>query len=190
MITLEEKKQLLNQQPVVIWFTGLSGAGKSTIAEALEKKLYEDGFKTQMLDGDIIRNGINKNLGFSIEDRLENIRRISEVSKLLIYSGIICLNSFISPTNEIREIAKAIIGEDNFLEIYVNTPLAVCEERDVKGLYKAARSGAIKNFTGITSPYEPPENPALSVKTENRKIDESVQEVYDFIIKKISYSRG
>ncbi len=185
MITLEEKKKLLKQVPAVIWFTGLSGAGKSTIAEALEWKLYEAGYKTQMLDGDIIRNGINKNLGFSIEDRIENIRRISEVSKLLVSSGIICLNSFISPTNDIRRMAREIIGNEYFMEIYVNTPLEICEARDVKGLYKAARAGAIKNFTGITSPYEPPINPDLSVKTEGRSVEETVKEVYDFVIPRI-----
>ena len=185
MLTPGDKTCLFNQKPVVIWFTGLSGAGKSTISRGLEQKLFKNGFKTMVLDGDIIRTGVNKNLGFSIEDRLENIRRISEVSKLLVSSGIICLNSFISPTNEIRQVAREIIGKEFFIEIYVNTPLEVCEARDVKGLYKAARAGAIKNFTGITSPYEPPVNPDLSVKTEGRSVEESVQEVYDFVVPRI-----
>ena len=187
MLTRQEKEKLLNQRAKVIWFTGLSGAGKSTIAEALELKLYRDHYKTQMLDGDIIRNGINKNLGFSIEDRYENIRRISEVSKLLLSGGIICLNTFISPTKEIRDIAREIIGNDSYLEIFVATPLEVCEKRDVKGLYKAARAGAIKNFTGITSPYESPDHPDLIVKTTNRNIEETVQEVYEFILPKIKF---
>ncbi len=187
MISQQEKEKLLRQHAKVIWFTGLSGAGKSTVAEALEKRLHEDGFKTQMLDGDIIRNGINKNLTFSIEDRLENIRRISEVSKLLLSGGVICLNTFISPTQEIRDMARSIIGPGNFIEVYVATPLEVCEKRDVKGLYRAVRSGVIKNFTGITSPYEPPVNPDLSLKTQDRSIEEAMMEVYDFILPMIKY---
>ena len=149
LISKKQKEQFLNQQSKVLWFTGLSGSGKSTIAEALEKRLFNEGFFVQVLDGDNTRTGLCNNLGFSLDDRKENIRRISEVSKLFIDSGIICINSFVSPTIDIRSLAKEIIGEDNFIEIYVNAPLEVCEERDVKGLYKKARSGEIKGMTGI-----------------------------------------
>ena len=185
----EDKEKLLGQKSIVIWLVGLSGSGKSTIAKAFEDEMYGRGHLTELLDGDNLRSGINNNLSFSVEDRYENIRRTAEVAKLFLNCGVITLCSFITPTKDIRRMIDDILGE-NLFEVYVNCPLEVCEERDVKGLYKAARSGAIKNFTGITSPYEPPENPALSVKTENRDIEESVQEVYDFVIKKISYTKG
>jgi len=180
-----EKENFLNQNSKVIWFTGLSGSGKSTIALALERRLYSDGFFTQLLDGDNVRTGINNNLGFTKEDREENIRRIAEVSKLFCNSGVICINSFVSPTIEIREKAKQIIEQDNFLEIFVNTPLEVCESRDVKGLYKKARKGEIKNFTGIDAPFQAPINPFLEIRTEHQTIEESVDIVYDTIIKLI-----
>jgi len=154
-----EKEKLLGQKAKVIWLTGLSAAGKTTIGRDLEKELFKKGFLTQILDGDNIRSGINSNLGFSSEDRYENIRRISEVTKLFIDCGIICINSFITPTNDIRKMAKDIIGEDDFIEVFVNAPVEVCEQRDPKGLYKKAREGKIKDFTGIDAPFDIPENP-------------------------------
>ena len=177
-----DKELFLNQRAKVLWFTGLSGSGKSTIAQHLEKKLFSEGFFIQLLDGDNIRTGINNNLGFTIEDRTENIRRISEVSKLFLHAGVICLNSFVSPTIEIRNAAKEIIGQDDFVEVFVNTPLEICEQRDVKGLYKKARAGEIKGFTGIDSPYEAPTSPNIEVKTENQSIEESVDQIYQEII--------
>ncbi len=162
--------------------TGLSGAGKTTIAQNIEKELNKRGYLIQVLDGDDVRKGINNNLGFSAEDRYENIRRISEVSKLFLSCGIICINSFISPTKEIRHMAKDIIGRENFIEVYVNAPLEVCEQRDVKGLYKKAREGKIKNFTGIDAPFEAPENPTIELKTDELSIEESVAKCLEVII--------
>jgi len=183
----EDKEKLLNQHSKVIWLTGLSGAGKTTIAKGLEKKLYENGYLTQVLDGDNIRSGINNNLGFSEDDRLENIRRIAEVSKLLINSGIITINSFISPTNNIRKIAKEIIGKENYIEIYINSPLNICESRDTKGLYKKAREGKIKNFTGIDSPFEAPINPDIELKTDKLTIEDSIKKCLKYIIPKVKF---
>ena len=185
MLARETKEARLNQKAKTLWFTGLSGSGKSTIATGLEKKLFEDGFFIQILDGDNIRSGINNNLSFTEEDRIENIRRISEVSKLFVHAGVITLNSFVSPTKAIRAMAKDIIGSEDFIEIFVNTPLEICEQRDVKGLYKKARAGEIKNFTGIDAPFEAPEYPDVEVKTDGKTIEESVQAVYDQIIEKI-----
>ena len=165
-----EREKRLQQRSKVLWLTGLSGSGKSTIARFLERKLFEEGFFPQVLDGDNIRSGINNNLSFSPEDRRENIRRIAEVSKLYLHSGIICINSFISPTFAIRAMAKEIIGADNFLEIFVNAPLEICEKRDVKGLYKKARNGEIKGFTGIDAPYEAPQTPDLEIRTDQMSI--------------------
>ncbi|MFZ5551693.1 MAG: adenylyl-sulfate kinase [Bacteroidota bacterium] len=181
----QDKEKFLGQHAVVVWMTGLSGSGKSTIALALEKRLQENGFFTRLLDGDNVRTGINNNLGFSESDRMENIRRIAEVSKLFLNNGVICINSFVSPTQAIRETAKKIIGEKDFLEIYINTPLEICEQRDVKGLYKKARAGEIKDFTGISAPFEAPENPSLEIKTENKTIEQSTDELYQFILPKI-----
>lgn len=181
----EDKERLLNQHSVVIWFTGLSGAGKTTVAQHLEHKLYDLGYLTQILDGDNIRSGINNNLTFTEADRLENIRRIAEVSKLLVNSGVITLNSFISPTEEIRQMAKDIIGEENFIEVFVNTPIEVCEERDIKGLYKKARAGKIKNFTGIDSPFDAPAHPDVELHTENHTIEESVQACLEAVLPRI-----
>lgn len=183
-----DKETMLKQRSKVIWLTGLSGSGKSTIAEAVEKILHERGYLTMLLDGDNIRTGINNNLTFSDTDRVENIRRIAEVSKLFLNCGIITLNSFVSPTNEIRTLAKNIIGETDFVEVYVNAPLEVCEERDVKGLYAKARAGLIPDFTGITSPFEAPEHPALEIRTDQMEIQESVQRLIDFIIPIIQHS--
>ncbi len=182
LLQRNDKERLLNQQAKVIWLTGLSGSGKSTIAESAEKILHEKGMLTMLLDGDNIRAGINNNLTFSDEDRIENIRRIAEVSKLFLNCGIITLNSFVSPTNSIRKMAKEIIGEIDFIEIYVNAPLEVCEARDVKGLYAKARKGLIPDFTGITSPFEAPENPALEIKTDELTIEESVNKLIEFIL--------
>jgi adenylylsulfate kinase len=170
---------------MVLWLTGLSGSGKSTIAQQLEKELLIKRYLAKVLDGDNIRSGINNNLGFSMEDRDENIRRIAEIAKLFVDTGIITICSFISPTVEIRAFAKEIIGNDDFLEIYINTPLEVCEKRDVKGLYKKARTGALKNFTGVDSPYEPPIAPDLEIKTIENSIEESTDILLDFISQKM-----
>jgi len=183
----EDKEKLLNQRSLVIWFTGLSGSGKTTLAQNLEKVLHKKGYLTQVLDGDNIRSGINNNLKFTEEDRLENIRRIAEVSKLLIHSGVITLNSFISPTKEIRNMAKEIIGKENFFEIYVNAPIEVCEERDVKGLYEKARRGEIKNFTGIDSPFNAPLDCDLEIKTNVLSIKDSVEMILEKVIEKIEF---
>lgn len=168
------KEALLNQKAKVIWMTGLSGSGKTTVASGLEKILHQMGYLTQILDGDNIRSGINANLGFSDEDRTENIRRIAEISKLFLNCGIITINCFVSPTKAIRQQAKDIIGED-FVEVFVNTPIEVCESRDPKGLYKKARKGEIQDFTGISAPFEAPENPDITVNTANKTKEESAQ---------------
>ncbi len=157
----------------VFWLTGLSGSGKSTIAVAAEQILFREGYLVKLLDGDNIRSGINQNLGFSLIDRAENIRRIAEVAKLFVENGAIVLCSFVSPTTAIRRRAREIIGEPDFSEVFVNTPLEVCEQRDVKGLYAKARKGEIKGFTGIDSPYEPPTNPFLDLRTENLTVEEA-----------------
>ena len=189
IIEREEKENKLKQNAKVLWFTGLSGSGKSTIAIDVEQKLFKLGYLTQILDGDNIRTGINNNLGFSDEDRIENIRRIAEISKLFINCGVITLNSFVSPTNDIRNLARKIIGNDNFIEIFVDTPLSVCEKRDVKGLYKKARAGEIKDFTGIDSPFETPENAEIVVKTENKTVNEVSTEVVEIILKSIKFRK-
>ena len=174
MLSREDKEKLLGQQGVMLWFTGLSGSGKSTIAVALERELHRRGRLCRILDGDNIRAGINANLGFSEADRKENIRRIAEVSKLFVDTGIITIAAFISPTEEMRQMAAEIIGRNDFKEIYISTPLEECERRDVKGLYAKARLGEIKNFTGISSPFEVPANPTLSLDTSKLTIKESV----------------
>ncbi|MDG1283575.1 MAG: adenylyl-sulfate kinase [Flavobacteriales bacterium] len=182
LINRNEKELLLNQKSKVIWMTGLSGSGKTTIAKALEKKLHLNNIISQLHDGDNIRVGISNNLSFSSEDRLENIRRISEISKLFLNCGIVTLNCFISPTNEIRQIAKDIIGENDFIEIYINASLKICEDRDVKGLYKKARNGEIKNFTGVSATFEEPKQPNLVIDTTLLSIEESVKKIYDYIL--------
>ena len=186
LVSRNERQKMLSQKSAVFWFTGLSGSGKSTIAKGVERSLFDKGYAIQVLDGDNIRQGICNNLSFSIEDRHETIRRISEVAKLYLNSGMITLCSFISPTREIRSMANRIIGDLDFNEIFVNTPLEICEQRDVKGLYKKARAGEIKGFTGIDSPYEAPENPALNLETASQSIEESVDEVVNFILKKVA----
>ena len=180
-ITRKDREQKLNQRGFVLWFTGLSGSGKSTIANAVEQQLFASDYKTYTLDGDNIRQGINKGLSFTAEDRAENLRRIAEVAKLFVDAGQICIAAFVSPTRQDRQLVKDIIGEDDFVEVFVDTPLEICEKRDVKGLYAKARKGEIKNFTGISAPYESPENPKISVKTENKSIEESAKEVIDYI---------
>lgn len=180
-ISRKDREQNLSQHSFVLWFTGLSGSGKSTIANAVEQQLFDSGYKTYTLDGDNIRQGINKGLGFTAEDRAENLRRIAEVAKLFVDSGQICLAAFVSPTLKDRQLVKDIIGEHDFIEVFVDTPLEICEQRDVKGLYAKARTGEIKNFTGISAPYEKPENPKITVKTEHKSIEESAKEVFDYI---------
>lgn len=181
-----EKEVLLNQHSIALWFTGLSGSGKTTIARHVEIELAKKGFLTQVLDGDNIRTGINNNLSFSDEDRIENIRRIAEVTKLFVHCGIITLNCFISPTLEIREMAKSIITSEDFIEVFIDTPLELCEKRDVKGLYKKARAGEIKNFTGLDSPFESPIQPDLHIKTEGRSIKQCTMEVVEIILPRIT----
>ena len=177
LISRKQQERLLNQQGKVLWFTGLSGSGKSTIAEGVQKELFSRGYLVKVLDGDNIRSGINNNLGFSIEDRKENIRRIAEVAKLFLDTGIIVLASFVSPTLEIREIARDIIGSENFYEIFVDTPIEECERRDVKGLYKKVRAGEIKGFTGIDSPFEKPEKPFMKLDTVAFNVEECIYQV-------------
>ena len=184
MLSRTDKETLLGQRGMMIWFTGLSGSGKSTIAIALERELHRRGLLCRILDGDNIRSGINNNLGFSPEDRIENIRRIAEVGRLFVDTGIITLAAFISPTNELRRMAARIIGEDDFFEVYVSTPLEECERRDVKGLYAKARRGEIKEYTGISAPFERPEHPALTLDTSRLSLEESVKQLLDLIEKK------
>ena len=189
MLTRADKEELLHQHSMMIWFTGLSGSGKSTIAIALERELQKRGLLCRILDGDNIRSGINNNLGFSEEDRVENIRRIAEIGKLFVDTGIITIAAFISPNNDIREMAANIIGKENFLEIFVSTPIEECERRDVKGLYAKARRGEIKNFTGISAPFEAPANPALSIDTSKLSVEESVNKLLELILPKISFKK-
>jgi adenylylsulfate kinase len=187
IISRSEKEKRLNQRSKVIWFTGLSGSGKTTLASALEKNLFERGYLTQVLDGDNIRTGINNNLGFSPEDRMENIRRIAEIAKLLINSGVICICAFVSPTEEIRNIVRSIVGDEDFLGIYVSTSLEVCETRDTKGLYQKARAGKIKEFTGISAPFDVPQNAVLSIDTSDKTVEACVEILLDKLLKEIVY---
>ncbi len=189
LIQRSDRERRLGQRSKVLWLTGLSGSGKSTIARHLERRLFAGGYFAQVLDGDNIRTGINNNLSFSPEDRVENIRRIAEVAKLYLHSGVICLNSFISPTRRMRAMAREIIGPEDFIEIYVNAPLAVCEDRDVKGLYAKARSGEIQGFTGIDAPYEAPEAPEIEIKTDACSVEEATALILERITPLISPSR-
>ena len=181
MMTRADKEKLLGQHGMMVWFTGLSGSGKSTIALGVEQELHRRGILCRILDGDNIRAGINSNLGFSAEDRRENIRRIAEVGKLFVETGIVTLSCFVSPTREIRQMARDIIGQDDFLEVYVSTPLEECERRDVKGLYARARRGEVKDFTGISAPFEAPLNPALDIDTSQFTREECVRQVIQLI---------
>ena len=185
MLQRNDREKLLGQKGIMLWFTGLSGSGKSTLAIALERELYNSGILCRILDGDNIRTGINNNLGFTEADRVENIRRIAEVAKLFVDCGVVTIAAFISPTEQIRQMAADIIGKDDFFEIYVNTPLEVCEERDVKGLYKKARQGEIKNFTGISAPFEAPLNPTITIDTSACSLEESVNLLKKIIIPQI-----
>lgn len=186
MLSRADKEKLLGQRGLMIWFTGLSGSGKSTLAIALERELQQRGLLCRILDGDNIRSGINNNLGFSPEDRVENIRRIAEVGKLFVDTGIITIAAFISPNNELREMAAHIIGADDFVEVYVSTPIEECERRDVKGLYAKARRGEIKEFTGVSAPFEAPQHPALSLDTSKFSLEESVNQLLHLILPKVS----
>jgi adenylylsulfate kinase len=176
-----DRRKLFLSEPVTIWFSGLSASGKSTLAFALERQLINSGVASYVLDGDNVRHGLNYNLGFSMEDRKENVRRVAEVAKLMNDAGLVVITSFISPLKTDREIAKLIIGENKFREIYVSTPLEVCESRDPKGLYLKAREGLVTEFTGISSPYEAPENPWLSIDTSLIKVDEAIAELMSVI---------
>jgi adenylylsulfate kinase len=187
ILSRDEKEALLKQRSKVIWLTGLSGAGKTTLAKHLEKELFSRGYLTQVLDGDNVRTGINYNLGFSDQDRFENIRRIAEVSKLFVNCGVITINCFISPTEEIRDMARKIIGKDDFIEVYVNAPLHVCEERDMKGLYSRARRGEIKDFTGISSPFEIPQHIDLEIRTDLLSIEESIKQMLEMVLPRIMW---
>ncbi|WP_029520542.1 adenylyl-sulfate kinase [Persephonella sp. IF05-L8] len=183
-ITKKDRQRQKGHKSVILWFTGLSGSGKSTLAHAVEEKLFEMGIHTYVLDGDNIRTGLNKDLGFSAEDREENIRRIGEVAKLFVDAGIITLTAFISPYKKDRNFVRNLVEEKEFVEIYVKCPLEVCEQRDVKGLYKKARAGIIKNFTGIDDPYEEPENPEIVVETDKESVEESVEKIISYLKEK------
>lgn len=185
MLCRLDKERLLKQRGIVVWLTGLSGSGKSTLAAALERELYSRGLLSVILDGDNIRNGINSNLGFSDSDRLENIRRISEVAKLFVDNGIITIAAFISPSEQMRAIPRNLLGVD-FFEVYVNTPLEVCEQRDVKGLYAKARRGEIKEFTGISSPFERPSCQALTLDTSQKSIDECIEDIMTLLMPRVT----
>ena len=183
-VTRERRNQSNNHQSVVLWFTGLSGSGKSTLAHVLEEKLFNKGCQTFVLDGDNVRHGLNSNLDFSDNDRKENIRRIGEVTKLMLESGLIVMTAFISPFREDRATVRNLISNNDFIEIYCKASLKTCEERDVKGFYKRAGVGEIKNYTGIDSPYEAPENPELIIDTDKETLDESVSKIYSFLERK------
>ncbi|MCV9388478.1 adenylyl-sulfate kinase [Reichenbachiella ulvae] len=184
-IKLEDRVKKLGFKPQLIWFVGLSGSGKSTLASALEEKLFTEGINTYILDGDNIRSGLNSDLDFSDDSRKENIRRIAEVSKLFVDAGTVVMTAFITPFEEERQKVKALIGEENYTEVFVNCPIEECEKRDVKGLYAKARRGEIKNFTGIDSPFEEPTNANINIPTHQMSIEEGVQKIYDLIKEKI-----
>jgi adenylylsulfate kinase len=188
-IRRNRKRFLVRQDPKVIWLTGLSGAGKTTIAGALEREIQRKGYFTKMFDGDIIRLGVNKDLGFSDDDRMENIRRTAEIAKLFVDHGLVVICSFISPTKVMRDLARDIIGKERFIEVFVNCPLAVCEERDVKGLYKKARLGLIKDFTGIGSLYEIPDHPDIELRTDLWDIKKTAKYLMRKILPQIRYQK-
>jgi adenylylsulfate kinase len=181
-ITKKERRVLTNQKPCILWFTGLSGSGKSTIANALEEVLYSNGNFTYLLDGDNVRHGLNSDLGFDDASRIENIRRVGEVAKLFVDSGQIVLTAFISPFMSDRESVRNLVEEGEFIEVFIDTPLEVCESRDPKGLYKKARAGEIANFTGISSPYEPPKSPEIHILNDKILIEEACEQIIDFLI--------
>ncbi len=182
LLPREKKEKLLGQKGIVLWMTGLSGSGKSTLAKGLEAMLYEKGVLTKLLDGDNLRTGLNFDLGFSDEDREENIRRVAEAAKLFVNCGIVTICSFVSPTIRIRELAKKIIGVNDFYEVYVNASFTTCAERDVKGLYKKAMSGEIKNFTGLDAPFEPSVSPFIELNTDNESVDGSLKTLFRSVL--------
>ncbi|UOR12795.1 adenylyl-sulfate kinase [Halobacillus amylolyticus] len=183
-VTKQDRRELKKHKSVVLWFTGLSGSGKSTVSVALEKELHGLGVHTYRLDGDNVRHGLNKNLGFSPEDRKENIRRIGEVANLMVDAGLVTLTAFISPYREDRDHARELLGEKEFIEIYVECSVEACEERDPKGLYKKARAGEIKGFTGIDAPYEEPIHPEVTIETDKQTLEESVQLIVNYLKQK------
>src|SRR5471032_338622 len=185
MLSRAERETKLRQQAKVVWLYGLSGSGKSTLATALEGRLFAEGFVTTHLDGDNLRDGLNKGLGFTDADREENIRRVAEVSKLFFQSGLICLNSFITPKESLRTLARDIIGAENLLEIYIECSFETCLKRDVKGLYKKAQAGQVANFTGQASSFEPPANPHLVLNTESTPLEESLETLYSFVLRQL-----
>lgn len=185
-VSAEARQRLMNQRPKLIWFTGLSGSGKSTLAVQLESALHAKGFKTYLLDGDNIRSGLNKDLAFTDDARVENIRRISEVCKLFLDAGVVLLSAFISPFRADREQVRRIVGGENYVEVFVDAPLEVCEQRDVKGLYRKARAGEVKNFTGISSPYEKPSDPTVVIHTDRISVEESLEVLMKAIVPRIS----
>lgn len=185
----KDRMQLLKQQPKLLWFTGLSGSGKSTLANGTETRLHQLGFKTYLLDGDNIRSGLSQDLGFTDGDRIENMRRIGEVAKLMLDAGLVVVSAFISPFRKDREMISKMVGKQNFLEIYVNCPLEVCEKRDVKGLYKMAREGQIKNFTGIDSPYEAPEKPFLDISSVDLNIEAALDGIVEKVLREIKIEK-
>jgi adenylylsulfate kinase len=184
-VTRAQREALLKQRATLIWFTGLSGSGKSTLSVQLEAVLHSKGYLTYLLDGDNIRSGLNKDLSFTDEGRVENIRRIGEVSKLFVDAGFVVLSAFISPFRADRDMVRTIVGPENHIEVFVDCPLQVCEQRDTKGLYKKARAGQIRNFTGIDSPYEPPEHPDIVIRTAEQSVDDSVKALLDFVLPRI-----
>ncbi len=184
-ISKNDRRELNGHGSVIVWFTGLSGSGKSTLANAVEQELFKQGIRTYILDGDNIRHGLNNNVDFSAEGRTENIRRIGEVSKLFIDAGVVVLTAFISPFKSDRDRVRSLVSSEEFIEVFVDCPLEICEKRDVKGLYKKARAGEIADFTGISSPFEAPENPELTIATGTIPLRQSVEQVTNFILKKI-----
>ncbi len=186
-ISREENQLRLGQHAKVFWMTGLSGSGKSTLATTLERTLFEQGYHAVVLDGDNIRGGINNNLTFSPEDRIENIRRVAEIAKLFVANGQICIVSFISPTIEMRQMAEQVIGENDFVEVFIDTPMEICESRDVKGLYKKARAGEIADFTGVNAPYEIPVQPDVHILTKDKLPEQSSSELYEKILPLIKW---
>ncbi len=182
-IDKDAREKILKQKPFILWFTGLSASGKSTLSNAVESALYEKGYKTYLLDGDNLRHGLNSDLGFSSKDREENIRRVSHLSQILLDSGLIVITAFISPYKKDREFARSLVEIDEFIEVFVDTPLEVCEQRDPKGLYKKARAGEIKDFTGIDSIYEKPENPELIIN--NDSLEKSIEKILNFLEEKL-----
>lgn len=184
-VSKDQREVMLNQRARLIWFTGLSGSGKSTLAVQLEAQLHGLGFKTYLLDGDNIRAGLNKDLTFTDEGRVENIRRIGEVARLMLDAGIVVLSAFISPFRADRDQVKAIVGDENYIEVFVDAPIEVCEQRDVKGLYKKARAGEVKNFTGIDSPYEIPDSPDVTIETGVLSVEESIGRLMEVILPEV-----